>query len=186
VSVLWQQSYTVYMIMVTVPYTRVSWRVKALTTFILAAFWVHSWAWYSVTGLLIADAVLNMNFQSKSRNGFKFGSARIPVWPLYVVMVFTGVLLQYLFIAWNPDMRDDELYAHTGIYTDGMLNEELDKTQPLARVDNYLIMLGVMLLIETFEWPQRVLRSKPFVALGKRSYSKPSPIQSQPSEAHTF
>lgn len=41
VNVLFQQSYTVYMTMVIVPYTRRSWRVKALITFILSAWWVQ-------------------------------------------------------------------------------------------------------------------------------------------------
>lgn len=174
VSVLFQQSYTVYMTMVIVPYTRMSWRVKALLFFIVTAFWVQSWAWYSVTGLLIADAVLNMNFQFKSRNGFRVAKFRVPVWPLYAAMVVTGVVLQYLFISWNPKMRSNELYGHTGMYSDGMLNENLDEEQPLARVDNYLIILGAQLLIETFGWPQKLLGSEPFVALGRRSYSRSS------------
>lgn len=172
VSVLFQQSYTVYMTMVTVPYTRVSWRVKALLLFIVAAFWVQSWAWYSVTGLLIADAVFNMDFQRRSRNGVQILGMNIPVWPLYATMALTGWILQFLFISWNPNMRSNELYAHTGEYTGGVMNEELDESRPLARVDNYLIMLGVMLLIETFEIPKKVLRNKALVILGKRSFSK--------------
>jgi hypothetical protein len=172
VSVLFQQSYTVYITMVIIPYTRTSWRVKAMLAFILAAFWVQSWAWYSISGLLIADAVLNMDFQSRSRHGFQIGSLRIPLWPLYAAMVFTGVALQFFFISWKIDMRNDELYGHTGLYSGGMLNENVDVDQPMARVDNYLIILGVQLLIETFEWPRRVLRGGAFVALGKRSFSR--------------
>jgi hypothetical protein len=172
VSVLFQQSYTVYITMVIVPCTRTSWRVKAMLAFILAAFWVQSWAWYSVTGLLIADAVLNMDFQSRSRHGFQIGKLRVPLWPLYATMVFTGIALQFFFISWKTDMRNDELYGHTGLYTGGMLNERLDEDQPMARVDNYLIILGVQLLIETFELPRRVLRGGAFVALGRRSFSK--------------
>ncbi|KAF1846005.1 uncharacterized protein K460DRAFT_313030 [Cucurbitaria berberidis CBS 394.84] len=171
VSVLFQQSYTVYMTMTIVPYTRVSWRVKALLVFIVAAFWVQSWAWYSITGLLIADAVFNMDFRSRSRAGLRVRKFRVPIWPLYIAMVVTGVVLQYLFISWNPKMRDHELYGHTGLYETGVLNENLDVDQPLARVDSYLIILGVMLLVETFSWPQKVLRYKPFVALGRRSFS---------------
>lgn len=171
VSVLFQQSYTVYMTMVVVPHTRTSWRVKAFLVFIVTGFWVQSWAWYSITGLLIADAVLNMNFQSRSRDGFLCGTVRVPMWPLYTAMVITGYALQFLFISWKPNMRSNELYAHTGLYTGDMMNKELDKEQPLARVDNYLIILGSMLLIETFSWSRRILRSKPFVALGKRSLS---------------
>lgn len=171
ISALFQQSYTVYMTMIIIPYTRISWRVKALLAFIVTAFWVQSWAWYSVTGLLIADAVFNMNFRSKSLSGLRVGKFRFPVWPLYAAIVVTGVVLQYLFISWNPKMRSNELYGHTGLYEGGMLNENLDEEQPLARVDNYLVILGVQLLIETFEWPQKFLRSKPFVALGRRSFS---------------
>ncbi|CAO2649149.1 Nn.00g100980.m01.CDS01 [Neocucurbitaria sp. VM-36] len=171
VSVIFQQSYTIYMTMIIIPYTRVSWRIKALVVFIAAAFWVQSWAWYSVTGLLMADAVINMDLQLRSRTGFRFSKLRVPLWPLYVAMVVTGVALQYLFISWNPKMRSNELYGHTGLYEGGMLNENVDTEQPLARVDNYLVIFGVMLLIETFEWLQKALRCNLLVALGKRSFS---------------
>lgn len=171
VSILFQQGYTVYMTMVIVPYTRISWRVKALLLFIVTAFWVQSWAWYSVTGFLIADAVVNMDFQARSRNGFQIAGYQAPFWPLYVLLAFIGYLLQFLFISWNPGMRKNELYAHTGIYTGGLLNENLDESRKLGRVDNYLIIVGIMLLVETFEWPRHVLRSKPLVALGRRSFS---------------
>lgn len=174
VSVLFQQSYTVYMTMVIVPCTRTSWRVKAMLAFIVAAFWVHSWAWYSITGLLLADAVLNMDFASRSRKGFKLFKYDLPLWPLYATMVFTGILLHFIFISGLEHMRDNELYGHTGIYTGGMLNERMDKDQPMARLDNYLVILGSILLIETFELPRSVLSGSFFVALGRRSFSKSS------------
>lgn len=172
VSILFQQGYTVYMTMVIVPYTRSSWRLKALVVFVLAAYWVQSWAWYSVTGLLIADAVFNMDLQSKSRDGVRVAGVKIPIWPLYAVMAFTGYLLQFLFISWSPAMRKNELYAHISVYYGDLSNDRLNALHKLARIDNYLIVVGVMLLIETFEWPRSVLRSKPLVALGKRSFSK--------------
>jgi len=172
ISVIFQQSYTVYMTMVIVPSTRVSWRVKAMVAFVAAAWWVQSWAWYSVTGLLIADAVLNMDFQIRSRRGLSIGTFTLPVWPLYAAMVFTGVLLQFLFISAKSSMRDDELYGHTALYEDGFLNENRDGSQPAARVDNYLIILGASLLVETFEWPRGLLRSGFLVAMGRRSFSK--------------
>ncbi|RMZ74164.1 glycoside hydrolase family 16 [Pyrenophora seminiperda CCB06] len=171
ISILFQQSYTVYMTMVIVPSTRVSWRVKAMVTFIAAAWWVQSWAWYSVTGLLIADAVLNMDFALRSRRGLQMGTFTLPIWPLYATMVVTGVLLQFLFVSAKPSMRDDELYGHTALYEDGFLNKNMDASQPMARVDNYLIILGASLLIETFEWPRGLLRRRFFVAMGRRSFS---------------
>ncbi|KAF1945376.1 hypothetical protein EJ02DRAFT_53729 [Clathrospora elynae] len=171
VSVLFQQSYTIYISMLIVHSTRKSWRVKAMLVFIVTAFWVQSWAWYSITGLLIADAVLNMDFQARSRNGFQVKRFRVPIWPLYAAMVVTGVALQFLFISWDPRMRNDELNGHASVYQNGMLNQILDEGQPLLRFDNYLIILGSMLLIETWEWPRKVLRNQAFVALGRRSFS---------------
>ncbi|KAF1996062.1 hypothetical protein P154DRAFT_609607 [Amniculicola lignicola CBS 123094] len=171
VSVLFQQSYTVYMTMVTIPYTRTSWRVKAFLVFILTAWWVQSWAWYSITGLLLADAVMNMNFKYKSRTGFRMSRFTIPTWPLYAVLVVVGVLLQYLFIAWRPEFRNAELKGHTGLYNSGGLNEGVDVTQPQARDDNFLIVLGVMLFVETYESVQKVFRSRILVEMGRRSFS---------------
>ncbi|KAJ4411067.1 hypothetical protein N0V91_001440 [Didymella pomorum] len=171
VSVLFQQSYTVYMTMIIVPYTRVSWRFKALVVFVLTAYWVQSWAWYSITGLLITDAVLNMDFQVRSRTGLKLGKLNVPFWPLYVAVILTGIIVQFLFISWKPSMRNNEHYGHTSLYTEGMLNEEQDLDQPLARVDDYFIVLGTMLLIETYDLPQRLLRLRPLVVVGRRSFS---------------
>jgi hypothetical protein len=172
VSVIFQQSYTVYMTMITIPYTRTSWRVQAFLMFILTAWWVQSWAWYSITGLLIADAVQNMGFQHKSRGGWKVGSRRVPSWPLYMTMIGAGWILQYLFVAWRPEYRNVELQGHTGLYNSEGLNEGVDGEQPLARDDNFLVILGVMLLIETYDILRRILQSKVFVELGKRSFSE--------------
>ncbi|KAF2178608.1 hypothetical protein K469DRAFT_598866 [Zopfia rhizophila CBS 207.26] len=171
VSVLFQQSYTVYMTMIIVPYTRDSWRVKALLIFIATAWWVQSWAWYSITGLLLADAVLNLNFQFKSRSGFRFGRFNSPSWPFYAMLILSGVLIQYLFIAWRPKYRNEELKGHTGLYNSGELNAGVDINEPQARDDNYLIVLGIMLLVETYDSLQRLLRHRILVAVGRRSFS---------------
>ncbi|KAH7132296.1 hypothetical protein B0J11DRAFT_600758 [Dendryphion nanum] len=171
ISVIFQQSYTVYMTMAIIPHTRTKWRVRALFIFILTAWWVASWAWYSISGLLLADAVLNMNFKQKSRNGFQMGKSRVPVWPFYVALVVAGLLLQFLFIAWRPELRYKELQGHTALYTPGSLNDGVDLDDKHARDDNFLIILGVMLLVETFDGVQRVLRNRFLVSMGRRSLS---------------
>ncbi|KAF2644161.1 hypothetical protein P280DRAFT_496572 [Massarina eburnea CBS 473.64] len=170
-SVLFQQSYTVYMTMVIIPYTRKSWRVKALLVFIATAWWVQSWAWYSITGLLLADAVVNMNFQYKCQSGVRVGRLRVPMWFVYGLTILVGTLLQYLFIAWRPEMRSQELKGHTGLYTVGTLNEKIDLEQPQARDDNFLVVLGIMLMVESYEGLKRALRWRPLVSLGRRSLS---------------
>jgi hypothetical protein len=64
-------SFTIYMTMVIIPYTRRSWRVKGAFFFIITAWWVQSWAWYSITGLLLADVTTNMDFKVKAQRGIK-------------------------------------------------------------------------------------------------------------------
>jgi hypothetical protein len=59
------------MTMVIIPYTRRSWRVKGALLFIITAWWVQSWAWYSITGLLFADMATNMDFKVKAQRGIK-------------------------------------------------------------------------------------------------------------------
>jgi hypothetical protein len=59
------------MTMVIIPYTRRSWRVKGALFFIITAWWVQSWAWYSITGLLFADMATNMDFKVNSQRGIK-------------------------------------------------------------------------------------------------------------------
>jgi arginine exporter protein ArgO len=66
-------SFTIYMTMVIIPYTRRSWRVKGAFCFIITAWWVQSWAWFSITGLLIADMATNMDFKAKAQHGIKVG-----------------------------------------------------------------------------------------------------------------
>lgn len=44
VNVIYMQSYTVYMAMHIIPYTRNSWRVKGFIFFTITAWWVQSWA----------------------------------------------------------------------------------------------------------------------------------------------
>jgi hypothetical protein len=45
-NAIYSQSYTVYMTMIIIPYTRARWRVQAFVIFIAMAWWVQSWAWY--------------------------------------------------------------------------------------------------------------------------------------------
>ncbi|PMD43934.1 hypothetical protein L207DRAFT_552371 [Hyaloscypha variabilis F] len=160
ISVIFQQSYTVYMTMVIIPYTRSSWRVKALLVFILSAFWVQSWAWFSITGLLIADMVHNMSFKTKAQAG-------IPIACALVMLV--GFILQYLWTAWRPEYRNVLLEGHAGLYYSGGLNYKYDIHQPQARDDNYLILVGLLGLVETYDILQWVLSSRVLVYLGRRA-----------------
>ena len=58
-SVAYYESFTVYIMMVILPYTRVEWHVQMLAFFALGSFWYESWGWYAATGLLLADMSAN-------------------------------------------------------------------------------------------------------------------------------
>lgn len=174
VSVIYSQSYTIYMAMVIVPYTRPTWRVRAYIAFILTSWWVQSWAWYSITGFAIADAVCNMDLHEKCRRGIPlpFGLQwRCPVWLLGLVLMAAGGVMQYLWTDWRPQYENRELVAHTGLYYSGGLNTIVDPNEPQARDDDYLLLLGLGLVIESVEWVRRVLEIRVLRYIGRRSLS---------------
>ena len=118
--------------------------------------------------------VLNMDFQAKCQRGLRIGKTkvRVPVWLICATLVVAGVLLQFLFVAWRPELRNQELKGHTGLYNSGPLNHGVDFEGPLARDDVYLVVVGLMGLVETYECVKRGLENPVLVALGRRSYSK--------------
>lgn len=171
--VLIGRSFTIYMTMVIVPYTRRSWRVKGALFFIITAWWVQSWAWYSITGLLLADMAANMNFKTKAQRGIKvWRSIRCPSYVVYAGILAAGLIMQYIWAAWRPEYRNEELVAHGGLYYTGGLNEDFDVKQPQARDDNYLVLLGFMLCVESSDIVQWALANPLLIYLGRRSLSK--------------
>ncbi|KAF2810384.1 uncharacterized protein BDZ99DRAFT_416727 [Mytilinidion resinicola] len=171
ITTIYEQSFTIYMSMVIIPYTRRSWRVKAFGAFVITAWWVQSWAWYSIAGLFMADAVVNMSFREKARRGIKVARFTFPTWPIYGFFILAGYIMEYLWVAWRPDLRSAELKGHTGLYNAGSLNAGFDTKGPQARDDNFLIIIGFFLCLEHFEVLQRIFRMSVFQYLGKRSFS---------------
>ena len=177
ISIIYSQSYTVYLTMVIIPYTRASWRLKAYIAFILSAWWVQSWAWYSITGLLLADMVTNMHYTQSARRGLKLRpTTRCPTWLPCGLLMLTGLALQYLWTDWRPQYENKELLAHAGLYYSGGLKREVGAKEPQARDDDYILLVGFHLLLEYSELAQRIFRNALFVYLGRRSLSKLSPL----------
>ncbi|KAK4983116.1 hypothetical protein LTR66_008951 [Elasticomyces elasticus] len=171
VTALFQQSYTVFTAMLIAPYTRASWRVKGCIIFISTAFWVYSWAWFSITGLLLADAVVNMDFGTRSKIPLKIGPVSIPKWTLYILLMVAGFAMQFTWATARPDLANAELQYHTGLYSTGGLYTWNDVNAPQLRSDNYLVILGFFLLLDTYEWVQRLFNNAMFLYLGRRSFS---------------
>lgn len=173
ISAVFQQSYTVYITMVIIPYTRPRWRIFGAIAFILTAWWVYSWAWYSISGLLVADAVMNMGLQPGGSASYLTISKkiRLPVWIVGGLLMAAGFIMQFVWTAARPDLQNAELMYHTGIYSTGGLNKGVDVTAAQIRADCYLIILGFSLILETSSVVKSAFRNKFLVLLGRRSLS---------------
>lgn len=173
INVIYAQSSTVYLAMLITPYTRDAWRVKAYISIILSAWWVQSWAWYTISGLLMTDAVLNMQYAERAKRGIKiWGSVRCPIWVVSIILMAAGLVMQYLWTDWRPQYENKELLAHASIYHTHDLNTALNPKDPQARDDNYLILIGFHLLLEYSTLLQTIFQNPFFVYLGRRSLSK--------------
>lgn len=183
-NAIYSQSYTVYMTMVIIPYTRKAWRVQGAFFFVITAWWCESWAWYTITGLLFCDMVMNMDFKAAAQRGIPLnfpmglfrkadGSAyRIPVWVPAGFCMIAGYLMQFLWVAWRPQLFDKEWEYHSGLYYTAGLNYLYETAHTPARDDIYLILLGFFTFLESYDVMQRIFSNKFLVFLGRRSLSK--------------
>ncbi|KAH8703966.1 hypothetical protein BGW36DRAFT_394152 [Talaromyces proteolyticus] len=183
ITAVYIQSYTVYMTMIVVPYTRPKWRVQFSIFFIIAAWWCQSWAWYTISGLIMADMVVNMDFKVHAQRGIpvQFRNLawrqadgrprRIPVWSVAGLVMLGGIAMQYVWVAARPDLFTAEWEIHSNPYSIGGLNTEYQNDHTSARDDVYLMLVGFFFLLETYDILQRVLQNRFFVYLGSRSYS---------------
>ncbi|CCG84675.1 protein of unknown function [Taphrina deformans PYCC 5710] len=176
VSYTFLQSYTIYMTMLLLPYMTREWRVKLLILFIIAAWWVNSLAWYSVTGLVIADNVATLARWGTAswkvdinKTSLKFS---IPYWIIPSFLAGLGVFLKYFYAAVRPDLFTNELNAHTSTYlVGGTLEGHVDYSRPTMRLDNYFVVVGVLVLIEMTPWMQKLLSIRPLQYFGHLSFS---------------
>jgi hypothetical protein len=80
--------------------------------------------------------------------------------------------MQYLWTAWRPEYQNVLLEGHAGLYYSGGLNYKYDIHQPQARDDNYLILVGLLALVEAYETLQWVLGCAILVYVGRRALSE--------------
>ena len=173
VNALYQQSYTVYLTMVIIPWTRPRWRVQMAFAFVITAWWVQSWGWFTITGLTICDMVMNMDFKTKAKQGVPIWGTgrRLPYWIPTGAVLLAGLIMQYVWTAWKPSLASGEYIAHSDMYKAPGLNVDDNISMPQARDDNYLVLLGFFLFLEASDFLQRVFRTRFLVFLGRRSFS---------------
>ena len=181
---VYAQSYTVYMTMIIIPWTRSRWRVQGAFFFVATAWWCQSWAWFTITGLCLCDAVMNMEFQERAQRGIPLHfrslvlrgpngqTRRLPTWSVAVFFIVSGLLMQYLWAAWRPSLFLSEFKYHSDLYYTAALNTQYTTRHITARADAYLVVMGLLLLLETYSPMQRFFENPFFLYLGRRSLSK--------------
>jgi hypothetical protein len=172
--VLYSQSYTTYIAMVILPFTRASWHIQAITMFSIGSFWFNSWGWYSAAGLFVADVSQNHDLRARLSRGIKISeSVSLPYWILAVLSVAVGLVMKYLWVAALPQHLRAELALHPSLHlTQGLTTHNFSEDEAYARLDDYLIVVGVLFLLEMSNCMRSVFSSRLLVQIGKRSLSK--------------
>lgn len=131
------------------------------------------WGWYSATGLLFADVAINATLKAELKAGLKIKeNMRIPYWAVAFVSTAFGLALKY-FVVVIPRYINKELVLHP--YLDLSENHSVDSFSaagPYARLDDFLVIVGIMIVVELFESVQHCLSFAPLTWLGERSFSK--------------
>lgn len=171
VPIVYQQSFTVYMVMLMFPYMTKDSRVWGLVAFIVCAWWVESWAWYSLTGLLFAEIVINMNFIEYAKSGVALPKTQKRLSYYWVAGFFlaVGIILKYVYEDAFPNAINDELIVHTPIYGGG-LNRNYDINQPHQRVSSWFVIVGALLFIELNVFAQKLLANPVSRYFGRISF----------------
>ncbi|CAO1624208.1 unnamed protein product [Parajaminaea phylloscopi] len=158
--VVFQQTFTAYVFAALLPYVTLRAKLWGFAGFIVAAYWVGSWAWYTLTGLQLAEFSLVYLPLLKRRS--------LPVWLVPSAFLVLGVGLEYAW-ATHPQHRNVEYRFHTDKGS-GQLNRYLNPyTTPYPRVDDYFVVLGALSLLELSPMAQRVMGNPVLRYLGRIS-----------------
>lgn len=176
-SLIYYQSYTVYILMVLLPFTRPAWHAQGLFLFACGSFWLNTWGWYSATGLLIADYVMKPELRKVFKAGFGITqNFSLPVWFPASVSILAGLVMKYMWTAAFPQHINAELNLHPIYHTqDDLSVAAYDLSEPYGRMDDWLVVVGVLLLVESFPMLQNMLSASCLQFIGQRSLSKSKP-----------
>jgi hypothetical protein len=173
-SLIFYQSWTVYFLMIILPYTRPSWHSGALALFALGSFWICSWGWYSAAALLLADYVKSPTLRIRLDEGlmiYKRLEWKLPYSFVGGVMIVAGFAMRFTW-AVLPRYYNKELILRPSLHlSENNSVAGFAAGDPYARLDNFFVIFGILLLSETSALLRRCLSCKPLVFLGKRSLS---------------
>ncbi|KAI7231774.1 hypothetical protein KC330_g6248 [Hortaea werneckii] len=172
ISLIFQQSWTVYFLMVILPFTRATWHWQFLTLFALGSFWMNTWGWYDASALLLADYLINPVLRARLDSGLEINEDwRIPYAAPGAAMTVAGFAMKY---TWNvlPQYIDKELVLHPFLdLAENTNRAQFAAADPYPRLDNFLVIFGVLLIVETTPKACTYLSARWLVQIGRRSLS---------------
>lgn len=155
------------------PFTRPKWHLSGLGLFGLGSFWMGYWGWYSVTGLLFADVAINPTLRQELRLGVKIREDwRVSYAPIALALFAMGIAFKYAFTV-RPQFADKLLVLHPYLDISTRYSPStVVESGPYARLDDWFVIVGILLAIELSARAQHLLTLRPLVYLGERSFSK--------------
>ena len=171
-SLIYQQSWTVYFLMIILPYTRISWHRQFLALFALGSWWMNSWGYYSASALLLADYVIHPELRKRMGDDMSITeNGTVPHAVLPIIMITLGWAMKVVWAAF-PQHIDAELVLHPYLdLAENTTRAQFAVADPYPRLDNYLVIFGILLLMETSSRLRNALSAKWLVFLGVRSLS---------------
>lgn len=161
IPIIFQQTFTAYVFAALLPYLTLNTKLWGFAIFITICYWVGSWAWFTLTGLQLAEFSLIYLPLLRRR------SASLYVLPLLSLAL--GLALKWAWAS-NPSRRNVEYRFHEN-KSDGTLNTALNPyTTPYPRVDDYFAVLGAMTLLELTPLARRILDNPVLRYLGRISF----------------
>lgn len=171
--IIFQQTFTCITVAYILPYTKLKPKVVGYTAFVVLSYWVGSWAWYSLTGLAIAEFASVYSQITPRRFPLKLGrylgTHMLPVWVPFALMLVAGLAQKWAWASF-PERRSDEYMAHTDILTGGLVRSENIAVTPFPRIDDWMVATSILVLIEIFPAPRRILSSGILRHMGRLAF----------------
>lgn len=159
--------------MVILPFTRPKWHLSGIGLFGLGSFWMGYWGWYSVTGLIFADIAIHPALRQELKLGFKVREDwRIPYMTIAPFFFGIGIAFKYAFVV-RPQFVNKLLVLHPYLDISTRYSPStVVENGPYARIDDWFVIVGILLAVELSAKAQHILTFRPLVYLGERSFSK--------------
>lgn len=171
--IVFQQTYTCITLAYILPYTRLQAKVIGYLGFGLLCYWVGSWAWYSLTGLVICEfatvyaPITPRSFPLRwSRQGRTL--FHMPLWLPPLAVMAIGVVQKYVWASY-PSGRANEYVAHTDILTAGLIRNLDPARTPFPRIDDWMVITGLLITVEVLPSVQAVLDNVVLKHIGRLS-----------------